>query len=134
VCTHRSPLPSSILTHIQGYRGYDLRNPRATTEDAIAKMPAATSAAIARCTSAHYNQLEGFPIFAAAVLVARAAGVDAGTVKALAWGVVALRVVYSWLYVTGASGFRARMRSLSWFGVFGLCMALYLLAAVQASD
>jgi uncharacterized MAPEG superfamily protein len=119
---------------LQGFRGYDLRNPRATTADAIAKSGGGVGDAIARCTNAHYNQLEGFPVFAGAVLAARAAGVDPSTVKALAWGVIALRAAYNYLYITGSSGAKARARGLTFLALLGLCFLLYALAAAHATD
>jgi len=70
------------------------------------------------------EQFRGLPVFAAGVLLALQAGVDAGRVDALAIGFVLARVVYIACYVTD----RASMRSLFWALGYLCVLALYALA------
>ncbi|MCE2947638.1 MAG: MAPEG family protein [bacterium] len=75
---------------------------------------------------AHLNHFEAFPPFAAGVIIAQLAQAGQGWVDGLAVAFVALRIVYSVLYVAD----RPTARSLVWIAGF-LCMAgLFVVAAV----
>lgn len=76
-----------------------------------------------RANAAHLNAFEAFAPFAAAVLMAQAAGVEAGLAAALSLAFVALRIVHGVCYITGVHV----LRSLAWLG--GLACVLWLMAA-----
>lgn len=75
---------------------------------------------------AHLNHFEAFPPFAAGVIIAQLAQAGQGWVDGLAVAFVALRILYSVLYIAD----RPTARSLVWIAGF-LCMAgLFVVAAV----
>jgi uncharacterized MAPEG superfamily protein len=71
------------------------------------------------------NGFEAFPLFAAGVLVAHAAGAAQARVDALALTFVAARVAYLAFYLAD----RATLRSLAWFVGIGSAVALFFAAA-----
>lgn len=83
--------------------GYDNRNAR----DQQAKLTGAGKRALA----AHLNSFEGFPIFAAAVIIAHLKGANPDTSSTLAILYVVSRVAYIAAYV----GDRPTLRSSVWF-------------------
>ena len=97
-------------------RGYDNHDPRAWL--------ARQEGWRARADAAQSNSLEAFPFFAAAVVLALQAGVDADTVAQWAWLFVGLRLVYIFCYVTD----RATVRSLVWMLGLAVVIRLYALA------
>src|SRR3569833_3158043 len=78
----------------QSGQRYDNRDPRSW----IARQD---NPRVARANAAQLNAFEAFAPFAAAVLMAQAAGVDAPRVSQLAIAFVALRVLHGVFYVTG---------------------------------
>jgi uncharacterized MAPEG superfamily protein len=99
-----------------GAKDYDNHNPRAWM--------AQLSGRRARADAAQANSFEAFPFFAAGVLAAMHAGVDALKVDALAVTFVLARVVYIACYVTD----RASARSMAWSVGYLCVLALYVLA------
>jgi uncharacterized MAPEG superfamily protein len=99
-----------------GGKDYDNHDPRAW----MAKL----SGKRARADAAQANSFEAFPFFAAAVLLALHAGVDAARLDALAIVFVLARVLYIYCYVTD----RARWRSMVWAIGYLCVLALYALA------
>ena len=97
-------------------RGYDNHDPRAWL--------ARQEGWRARADAAQSNSLEAFPFFAAAVVLALQAGVDADTVAQWAWLFVGLRLVYIFCYVTD----RATVRSIVWMLGLAVVIRLYVLA------
>ena len=97
-------------------RGYDNHDPRAWL--------ARQEGWRARADAAQSNSLEAFPFFAAAVVLALQAGVDADTVAQWAWLFVGLRLVYIFCYLTD----RATVRSLVWMLGLAVVIRLYALA------
>lgn len=95
-------------------RGYDNHDPRAWL--------ARQEGWRARADAAQSNSLEAFPFFAAAVVLALQAGVDADTVAQWAWLFIGLRLVYIFCYVTN----RATVRSIVW--LLGLIVVIRLYA------
>ena len=77
--------------------------------------------------AAHLNAFEAFPAFAAAVLMAQFAGVDASRISMLALAFVALRVLHGVFYLTAIH----RLRSLAWLGGFACVAALMVQAALR---
>ena len=100
--------------------GYDNRDPRAWL--------ARQTGYRARANAAQANSFEDLPMFIASVLVAQQAGASQPWVDALAVVFVVLRLVYIALYVKD----RAAWRSLTWIAGLGVCLAIFLLAAIGA--
>ena len=101
-----------------GGRGYDNANPRAFLFSLTGWR--------ARADGAQRNGFEAFPPFAAAVLAAQYAHAPQGRVDLLAAAFVALRVLYSILYVAGV----AWLRSIVWaLGL--LCVVLLFTAGLR---
>ena len=96
---------------------YDNRNPRAW--QARQDNPRSQ-----RANAAQLNAFEAFAPFAAAVLMAQAAGVDAARIGQLAVAFVVLRVLHGLFYVLGI----AALRSLAWAGGIAVVVWLMLLA------
>jgi uncharacterized MAPEG superfamily protein len=97
---------------------YDNRDPRAWL--ARQDNPRA-----ARANAAQLNAFEAFAAFAAAVLMAQAAGVDPARISVLALAFVGLRVLHGVFYVAGI----AALRSVVWAGGFACVIALMVQAA-----
>ena len=99
-----------------GAKDYDNHHPRAWMSQLTGHR--------ARADAAQANSFEAFPFFAAAVLVAMHAGVDALKIDALAVAFVLARVVYIYFYLTD----RASSRSLAWTVGYLCVLALFVLA------
>jgi uncharacterized MAPEG superfamily protein len=99
-----------------GAKDYDNHDPRAWMSRLSGRR--------ARADAAQANSFEAFPFFAAGVLLAMQAGVDAVRVDALAIVFVLARVIYIACYVTD----RASLRSLFWSLGYLCVLALYVLA------
>ena len=78
-----------------------------------------------RADNAQYNAFEAFAPFAAAVLMAQFAGVDATRISQLAVAFVVLRVLHGVLYIANVHA----MRSLAWALGYGCVIWLMVLAA-----
>jgi len=76
-----------------------------------------------RANAAQLNAFEAFAPFAAAVLMAQAAGVDAALVATLSLVFVAMRVLHGIFYITDLH----LLRSLSWTA--GLACVLWLMVS-----
>ena len=79
----------------------------------------------ARAHAAHLNSFEAFPFFTAAVLVATYCRTPQATVDTLAMAFIVARVAYIWCYVSN----RPTLRSTVWAIGFGMCVALFFVAA-----
>jgi uncharacterized MAPEG superfamily protein len=75
------------------------------------------------------NAYEAFAPFAASVLMAQFAGVDPARISMLAIAFVLLRVLHGVFYVAGVHA----LRSLVWFGGFGVVVWLMVQAALQVA-
>ena len=100
--------------------GYNNRNPRAW----LAKQEG--NYRLQRANAAHLNAFEAFAPFAAAVLMAQAAGVDHGRIALLAVVFVAMRIAHAVLYLADVQ----LARSLAWVGGFACVAALMVMAAL----
>ena len=100
--------------------GYDNSDPRAWL--------ARQTGYRARANAAQANSFEALPIFIASVLVAQQARASQPWVDALAVVFVVLRLAYITFYVQD----RAAWRSLTWIAGLGVCLAIFLLAAIGA--
>lgn len=94
--------------------------------------PQGWSAFVSRCSAAHNNQLEGLPIFFAALLFALASGTSQKHIDSVALTYVISRVFYIYVYVTGVQKWKGPLRTVFW--IIGLIANLYLLivAATKA--
>jgi uncharacterized MAPEG superfamily protein len=81
---------------------------------------------VQRANAAHLNAFEAFAPFAAAVLMAQLAGVDATLVVRLALAFVVFRVLHGIFYLAD----QPPLRSLSWLGGF-VCVAWLMVAAAR---
>ncbi|WP_447936442.1 MAPEG family protein [Thermomonas fusca] len=79
--------------------------------------------------AAHLNAFEAFPAFAAAVLMAQFAQVDAQHVAWLSMAFIAFRILHGIFYLAALQA----LRSLAWLGGFASVIALMLLAALNVS-
>jgi uncharacterized MAPEG superfamily protein len=79
----------------------------------------------ARALGAHQNGLEGFPFFAAAVIIAQMRGASQPLVDGLAWAYLGLRLAYVALYLAD----RPSLRSAVWALALGVNIAILLAAA-----
>ena len=77
--------------------------------------------------AAHLNAFEAFPAFAAAVLMAQLAQVDAQHVAWLSIAFSGFRILHGIFYLASLQA----LRSLSWLGGFVCVIALMLSAAVR---
>lgn len=100
-------------------KGYDNNNPR--------QQQAALTGFGSRALAAHQNQIESFPLFAAAVLVPTVVGVTSVVVGYLAVLFVVCRVAFFYLYLKDI----ASVRSLIWV-ISYLCVLALLLSPVWA--
>jgi uncharacterized MAPEG superfamily protein len=96
---------------------YDNRDPRAW----LAKQE---NPRLHRANNAQLNAFEAFAPFAAAVLMAQAAGVDARQISWLAVAFVVLRLLHGVLYLAN----KALLRSLVWTGGLACVVALMVQA------
>ena len=83
-----------------------------------------------RANGAQLNAYEAFAPFAASVLMAQVAGVDPARISLLAMAFVGLRVLHGVFYVTGIHA----LRSLVWFGGFGVVAWLMVQAALKVAS
>ena len=109
---------------------YQLKQPRASLELALQHAPHHLKNAIARAQGAHMNGFESYPLFAAAILAAKFAGVDSMRVDGAALTFLAFRVAYTGLYCWGTRGWMATLRSTVWFNSVLACSWLLWQAAV----
>lgn len=75
----------------------------------------------ARAVAAMHNGFEGFPLFAAAVIIAQFGGAEQGAVNALAMAYIAIRLVYTLCYLKNW----ATLRSLVWFAGIAVNFSLF---------
>jgi hypothetical protein len=103
-----------------GFESYDNNNPRAWLANQTGFR--------ARANAAQANSFEAFPFFAAGVLFAVWAKVDADCLNAICIAFVLLRCSFLWAYITD----RAQFRSLVWSLAY-LCSISLFIAAIFAS-
>jgi uncharacterized MAPEG superfamily protein len=110
---------------------WDNRNPRgAQTAEKLQKgLDADSLAAFERARACSANGFENLPLFAAAVVLGNAAGVDAGTMDTFALSVLGLRVFYTMAYLNSTTRARSGIRSLSWIAQVGLIWRMFFLSA-----
>ncbi|KQO00403.1 MULTISPECIES: MAPEG family protein [Stenotrophomonas] len=113
-------LPYVWVAAAKARPGYNNRNPRAW----VAR---SDNYLVQRANAAHLNAFENFAPFAAGVVMAQLAGVEAPLVNQLAIAFVVFRVLHGLFYVAD----KPPLRSLSWLGGFACAVALIVLAALR---
>jgi uncharacterized MAPEG superfamily protein len=111
------PYLTILFVKQAGRQRFDNRQPRAWLE--------AQTGWQQRGDWAHRNHFETFPIFAAAVLVAEQTHASQMRIDLLAGTVVALRILYTGLYLAD----RASLRSAVWALGFAATLWLFMLGA-----
>ena len=89
-------------------------------------------AVVRRCNYTHQNGLEGFPIFASAVLAAVVTGVPAPTIERAALVYLASRACYTAVYIGTHNIAFAFVRTALWTTGIGACATLFIAAARRA--
>ena len=107
-------LPYACTAYAKGAGG-DNRAPRLYAET--------LTGARQRADWAQRNHFEIFPLFAAAVIIASIAGVPHITVNWLAGAFFALRILYSFAYITGRAALRSALFILGALCILGLFAA-----------
>jgi uncharacterized MAPEG superfamily protein len=102
--------------------------PRFNNRDPRAWLAKQDNPRVRRADAAQLNAFEAFAPFAAGVLMAQLAGVDAARIQALAIAFVAARVLHGLFYV----GNLHWARTLAWFAGLACVVALMAQAALRA--
>lgn len=110
-------LPQLFGFYAKASREFDNENPRAYL--------ATLEGAKARAVAAMNNGYEGFPLFAAAVLIAHMLHASQPSVDALALGYIASRIAHGFLYIAG----KGTLRSLVWVGGLACIIMLFVISA-----
>ena len=95
---------------------HDNRNPRSPEHKDRLKqrLDPATYARYERAVSAHHNSLEGFPLFAAAVILGNLAKLDNEELNTFVAGIGILRVIYIVAYISTVRQRYTYFRSALW--------------------
>ena len=105
-----------------GAPGYNNKDPRSW----VARQD---SYRVRNANGAHLNAFEAFPAFAAGVLMAQLAGVEAARIDLLAMLFVALRIAHGLCYLAAMHW----LRSLAWAGGFACVVVLMAQAALRVA-
>mmetsp|Transcript_22813 Transcript_22813/g.44843 ORF Transcript_22813/g.44843 Transcript_22813/m.44843 type:complete len:170 (+) Transcript_22813:215-724(+) len=92
----------------KGFLTYNNDTPRAETYDGL------LGSTIKRCSGAHLNSLESFPLFAAAMLIARSRDVSPQVMLAQGAKYLKLRMIYIVLYMFGVNQLLNTLRTYYW--------------------
>lgn len=84
---------------------------------------------VRNANAAHLNAFEAFPAFAAAVLMAQFAQVDAQRVAWLCIGFIIFRILHGVFYLSA----KGSLRSLAWLGGFACVVTLMILSALKVA-
>ncbi len=117
VMIYLAKLPAGLVM-AKSPGGYDNVHPR--------QQQARLSGFGARSIGAHNNAIEGFPIFAAGVIIAHIGSGDAFWAASLSIAYIVIRVAYTALYLAGFSF----LRTAAWTLGLLASLALYVLPAL----
>jgi uncharacterized MAPEG superfamily protein len=106
----------TLIAKVRG-RGFDYANVRT--------WQAGLSGVASRAHAAHLNSFEAFPLFAAAVIIARLTGGDPDRVDMLALGFIGFRLLYGILYLAD----KATLRSIAWLAGM-VCVVMIFLSGL----
>ncbi|KAI9101787.1 hypothetical protein DFS34DRAFT_611538 [Phlyctochytrium arcticum] len=120
-------IKGSVIKNATGK--YNNQNPRSQLEKIEQKMSKEAFTKAQRCSAAHSNALEGFPVFASAVILGNMARLPISTLNAYAVGYISIRAIYTALYVSQKSEKTAAARSITWVAGIASCITLMIKAA-----
>eukprot|EP00929_Paragymnodinium_shiwhaense_P088611 TRINITY_DN48926_c0_g1_i1.p1 TRINITY_DN48926_c0_g1~~TRINITY_DN48926_c0_g1_i1.p1 ORF type:complete len:201 (+),score=38.47 TRINITY_DN48926_c0_g1_i1:68-604(+) len=100
--------------------GYDNCNPRSFNPE-----ESPDAGVIKRAKACHENALEGFPAFAAAVLLCKVQKVPAMQTSKLALRYILCRIIFTLCYLLGGNQVVAAGRSAAWIGGMGSVAQLF---------
>ncbi|KAK4939079.1 hypothetical protein LTR10_020565 [Elasticomyces elasticus] len=111
-----------FFTKLMSATGFKASNmtPRLNLSALSASLPKATTDMLWRARGCHLNAIEGFPLFAAAMLAGTYTNLDARQMNVCAAEYLAARVVYSVLYMTVKSEKASYLRSAVYFYSVGI--------------
>jgi uncharacterized MAPEG superfamily protein len=110
------PVATVAIAKARG-RGFDNADPRLWLEN--------QEGLVRRADHAHRNHFEAFPLFGLAVVFATLRGMDGGRLDLLCAAFIALRILYTVLYLTN----KPSLRSIVWFLAVICPVAIFVLAA-----
>jgi uncharacterized MAPEG superfamily protein len=108
-------LPYAAIMIAKAERTFDNRNPRTWLAN--------RKGFRARAHAAHLNSFEGFPLFAAGVIIAHLKNGPGETADMLALGYVIARLLFLGFYI----GDQPSLRSVAWFAGLGCAVSLFFL-------
>jgi uncharacterized MAPEG superfamily protein len=111
------PLATVGIAKARG-RGFDNGDPRQWLES--------QQGLVRRADHAHRNHFEAFPLFGLAVIFATVRGTDAERLNLLCGAFIALRIVYTGLYL----GNLPTLRSTVWLLALACSVTIFVLAAL----
>ncbi|EXJ67673.1 uncharacterized protein A1O5_09019 [Cladophialophora psammophila CBS 110553] len=116
------PPHAYLFSKLMTASGYAYSNlvPRAQLATLAPTLPKATADMLWRARGCHLNALEGFPLFAAAMLAGTHAKLDARDLNTCAAEYLVARTLYSVLYMTVRSERASYLRSAVWAWSVGI--------------
>ncbi|KAF7340421.1 hypothetical protein MVEN_01962000 [Mycena venus] len=121
-------LKSAAINKLKGFNNVQPRGNTARVSG-DSKIPPAIAQRIERMEGAHFNGNENFPIWVAAVLAGKFAGLDNYTMNVVSLSYVFGRTLYNYIYINQTTRFQSALRSLVFFGSLSLPMYLLFSAA-----
>lgn len=110
-------LPQCVGLYAKASKDFDNNSPR----EYLAKLDGKR----ARAAAAMANGYEGFPLFAAAVIIAHILQGEQSTANLLAMGYITSRIVYGYFYIAG----KGTVRSIVWLAGLACIIGLFVVAA-----
>ncbi|KAF2823356.1 hypothetical protein CC86DRAFT_372332 [Ophiobolus disseminans] len=109
---------------------WDNLNPRgiATNASYQKHVPAECYALFEKAEAAHKNGLESAPFFVGAVVLGNVVGLGALTMNIFSGSYLALRTLYTVLYLRCTTQETSRLRSLTWMASVGCVVGVYVAA------
>ncbi|OQU99411.1 hypothetical protein CLAIMM_05047 [Cladophialophora immunda] len=116
------PPHAYLFARLMKASGYAYSNlvPRAQLPTLAPTLPKATADMLWRARGCHLNALEGFPLFAAAMIAGTHAKLDARELNTCAAEYLVARTLYSVLYMTVRGERASYLRSAVWAWSFGI--------------
>ncbi|KAF7763633.1 hypothetical protein Agabi119p4_8170 [Agaricus bisporus var. burnettii] len=89
----------------------------------------ALAARIQRMEGAHYNGVENFPLWTAAVLMGNMAGLDHAYLNKMSLIFIATRVLYNQIYINQTNSFTSYIRTFTFLGSISIPLTIMIKAA-----
>ncbi|KIX99749.1 uncharacterized protein Z520_04385 [Fonsecaea multimorphosa CBS 102226] len=130
------PPHAYLFSKLMTASGYAYSNlvPRAQLATLAPTLPKATADMLWRARGCHLNALEGFPLFAAAVLAGTSANLDPKELNTCAAEYLVARTLYSVLYMTVRSERASYLRSAVWAWSVGIPVYVLWKAGMRCVD